>query len=96
MATRPVSGSYRIFASFGVPVRLIRQRAMRREGLEPSRTDVPRILSPVRLPIPPSALDINHYIRFSDKCQNSNDIIEKITPFEIDGFESQMGVKDAL
>lgn len=29
---------------------------MRREGIEPSRTIVPRILSPMRLPIPPSAL----------------------------------------
>ena len=29
---------------------------MRREGIEPSRTNVLRILSPVRLPIPPSAL----------------------------------------
>ena len=72
MAARPVSGSYRIFVSFGVPVRFIRQRAMRREGLEPSRTDVPRILSPVRLPISPSALDINHYTNFTNKCQNLN------------------------
>lgn len=29
---------------------------MHREGLEPSRTNVPRILSPVRLPISPSVL----------------------------------------
>ena len=29
---------------------------MRREGVEPSRTNVPRILSPMRLPISSSAL----------------------------------------
>ena len=77
MATRPVSGSYRIFVSLSVPVRFIRQRAMRREGLEPSRTDVPRILSPVRLPISPSTLDINNYTNVLEKSQDRNDIIKK-------------------
>ena len=37
---------------------------MRREGIEPSRTNVLRILSPVRLPIPPSALN-SHLIPLS-------------------------------
>ena len=35
---------------------LFQLRSMRREGVEPSRTNVPRILSPMRLPIPPSTL----------------------------------------
>ncbi len=36
------------------------------EGLEPSRTEVHRILSPVRLPIPPSEQDykIKYYFDF--------------------------------
>ena len=43
---------------------------MRREGLEPSRTYVPRILSPVRLPISPSTHVINNnYIDFLKKSQ---------------------------
>lgn len=39
---------------------------MRREGVEPSRTDVPRILSPVRLPIPPPTLKLEHLIKFKN------------------------------
>ena len=54
---------------------------MRREGLEPSRTDVPRILSPVRLPISPSTLDINHYTNFLSKSQYLN---RKITSVEFE------------
>ena len=36
---------------------------MRREGIEPSRTIVPRILSPMRLPISPSALVVVYSLR---------------------------------
>ena len=53
-------------------------------------------LNRVRLPISPSTLDINNYTNFFSKSQDRNGIIEKITPFEIGGFESQMGIEDAL
>ena len=50
-------------------------------------------LNRVRLPISPSTLYINHYTNFFRKSQDLNGIIEKITPFEIGGFKSQMGSK---
>ena len=48
-------------------------------------------LNRVRLPISPSTHDINNYNNVLEKRQYLNRIIEKITPFEIGGFESQMG-----
>lgn len=45
-------------------------------------------LNRVRLPISPSTLDINNYNNVLEKSQDLNGIIEKITPFEIGGFES--------